>query len=311
MTTEQRTPCASGCRDARRHKDECEDAACRGCAPRSASHGVLCDSCHEDLLLVLHDAPRQVSELRAAAAPSSQWSLTAQPASGKVGPRLSSSAPDYIAAARSSMTAAQVETVRLACLDMAQHLEDALSELVEALATDYGLSTPSQLTTASGDRRERKWHPVGSDGSQTYRFEPVVTRRDELGQVESGQYVWTDPPAAFEVGTACRWLRAELTRLEHQGDIADVLEHLSGLMTQGHSLAPWREPSEPMRGVPCPQCHRVALRFFPGTGQARCQAEHCRRVWTWAQVAIWTRVLEDDREAGRKPGASWTSERGA
>ena len=29
----------------------------------------------------------------------------------------------------------------------------------------------------------------------------------------------------------------------------------------------------------------------------------------WARAAIWTRVLEEDRAAGERPGSSWTSER--
>lgn len=308
MSTEQRRPCISKCRDARRHKDECEDSACRGCAPRAATNGNLCDGCHQNLLLVLRDAPRQVAELWAAVAPSAQWGLTAQPASGRVGPRLSSSTPDYIAAARSSMTAGQVEAIRVACVDMVRRLEDSLSCLVEALAADYALHGPRRLSTASGDMRERKWHPVSPDGTPTYRWERVITRTDDEGVAESGQYVWTDPPARFAVGTACEWLLTELPRLEHQDDIGDVLEELSGLMTRAHALAPWREPSERMPGIPCPQCHRMALAFFPGAGQVRCQARTCGRVYPWARAAIWTRVLE---ERGLVRPTIWTSERGA
>jgi hypothetical protein len=49
------TTCARGCIDARRHKDSCESEQCRGCAPRRASQGILCESCH----LILVGRPAQ------------------------------------------------------------------------------------------------------------------------------------------------------------------------------------------------------------------------------------------------------------
>lgn len=156
-----------------------------------------------------------------------------------------------------------------------------------------------------------RWHPVWPDGEPTYRWEEVVTRHGDDGDVMAGQYVWTDPPTRFEVTDACRWLRENLPRLEHQPGIGDDLEHLSDVMARAHSLAPWRSPSQPMHGVPCPQCHRMSLRFFPDSAMAKCQATMCGKAYQWARIAIWTRVLEDDRASGQGPGASWTSERGA
>ena len=49
MTTTHRS-CARGCTRFGRHLAACEDQdACRGCMPRDAEHGHLCDSCHNDM----------------------------------------------------------------------------------------------------------------------------------------------------------------------------------------------------------------------------------------------------------------------
>ncbi len=321
MTTERREPCERGCIDARRHLEDCPREGCRGCAPRPATHGLLCESCHADLWLILSDAPRQVSELAANVEPSMQWSLTAQPASGKVGPRLDSSARDYIAAARSSMSAGEVETIRIATLDAARALEDAISSLVEHVASQWGADGPARLRTMHGDMRERRWRPAFPDGEPRERYAVVQTFTDELGQVERGQYVWVDPPARYAIDTACRWLREQIRVVEHTEGIGHTLETLRDLMARAHSLAPWREPGTPMRGVPCPQCHRCSLVLYNSprgrAGQpdaqpeARCEAGMCGKVWPWAKIAHWTLVLEDERRKGERPGSTWTSERGA
>ena len=136
-----------------------------------------------------------------------------------------------------------------------------------------------------------------------------MTRHGQDGEVSAGQYVWTDPPRRYVLADACRWLREQLPRLEHQPGVGDDLEGLEDVMTQAHSLAPWRAPSAPMRGIPCPQCHRMSLHFFPDSAMAKCQARMCGKAYPWARVAIWTRVLEDERGGGQ--AAAWTSERGA
>ena len=307
------TTCARGCIDARRHKDSCESEQCRGCAPRRASQGILCESCHLSLMDVLRHSPGQVAMLRASIEPTRSPEVSPQPKHGKVGPRLSDSTPHYIAAARAEMSAHAADAIRMACMDVGRELEDALSAVVEALCEDYRERGPQRVLTAAEreDPRVLKWHPVSPDGRPTFPWEAVVTRHSEEGEVIRGQYVWTDPPARFEVGSACEWLRQNLPKLEHQPGIGDVLEHLEDIMSRAHALSPWREPSQPLRGVPCPQCHRMALHFFPDSAMAKCQAMMCGKAYPWARIAIWTRVLEDDRAAGQKPGASWTSERGA
>lgn len=52
--------CIRGCTMYRYHVAECDgvdDETCRGCLPRRANHGHLCDTCHRRFELMLHDAP--------------------------------------------------------------------------------------------------------------------------------------------------------------------------------------------------------------------------------------------------------------
>lgn len=50
--------CIRGCRMYRRHLVECDEGEhCRGCLPRRATQGHLCDTCHRRLELMITDAP--------------------------------------------------------------------------------------------------------------------------------------------------------------------------------------------------------------------------------------------------------------
>ena len=169
------TTCARGCIDARRHKDSCESEQCRGCAPRRASQGILCESCHLILVDILHNIPGQIALLRASVEPTRTPTPSPQPTHGKVGPRLSTSTPHYIAAARTEMSATDREAIRTACLDVAQQVEDSISAIVEALCLDYRESGPAKVQTAADreDPRVLRWHPVWPDGEPTYRWEEV------------------------------------------------------------------------------------------------------------------------------------------
>lgn len=57
MTTETTAACIRGCAMYRHHLDECTDETCRGCLPRRASKGLLCDTCARRLELMIHDSP--------------------------------------------------------------------------------------------------------------------------------------------------------------------------------------------------------------------------------------------------------------
>jgi hypothetical protein len=56
-------PCASGCRTRDAHRAECGDDTCRGCLPRPATRGVLCDPCWMHLAADLAAVPDLMDHL--------------------------------------------------------------------------------------------------------------------------------------------------------------------------------------------------------------------------------------------------------
>lgn len=286
--------CVRGCMVPRKHLDECDNEACRGCLPEEATEGALCYSCHVLLKDALTHAPGQVSLLRATEEPSSEQALTIETARVHVGPRLDSEAPHYITPASTQPVAGSSEPVRLAALAVAQELEDILSQWVEQLAGDYRINTPqAKASTAQReDSRKRVWMPELVPGMPRSRWETVVYRGPDVGQ-----YVWVDPPERFEVSTACRWLLTHLNRLEHLEGIGDEMESLSAAMGQAHSIVPWREQVSRLRGIPCPHCQRVRLVLYGGMSDVTC--ESCGKRYPWERYAIWVKMYERGIEGWR------------
>jgi len=296
--------CIRGCIQPRKHVIELDevvevvehDPACRGCLGEKAEHGQLCYSCHALLLDALTHAPGQVALLHAVQEPSSQQALTVETKSIRTGPRLESTGPDYIGLAKGAPAAGASEPIRLAAIDAARDIEDVLSQWVEQLCADYQISGPPLLASTAGreDGRRLRWLPVNDDGTPRSKYDPVTVHRGD-GRQEVGQYVLVDPPARFDVDSAAPWLRSHLLRLESQEGIGDEMEALSAVMAQAHSVAPWRQQSTPLRGIPCPGCHRMSLTLYGGMTDVTCTS--CNKRYAWARYAVWVRMyLEESRE---------------
>jgi len=68
--SEPMTYCASGCTVRGQHKPTCDDReTCKGCIPRVASHGTLCDWCFQRMTADVAAAPDLVAHLRVIGAP--------------------------------------------------------------------------------------------------------------------------------------------------------------------------------------------------------------------------------------------------
>lgn len=283
--------CVRGCTAPRQHVPPCTGDDCDGCMPREAKHGRLCYSCHARLrshlqvvhgqwVLLLVTGGKSLEQLLAA-------ETTARPSNA---PRLSSDAKFPGPWARvSTLAMSGSEPVRVAALDAAEALSDWLSQAVEVVAAVGNAVGPTRLHTGQADPRQWKWHPVDPDtGQPKSRFDPVVTYRDRREEMR-GQYVLTDPPDTFAVNTAADWLLAWLDRFEEMESVGDDIEVFNDLMSQAHSIAPWREQVARLRGIPCPECHRKALVRFGGDEDVTCL--HCRTMIPPARYLIWTRML--------------------
>lgn len=269
------TPCARGCIRARRHLSDCDDRECRGCQPREAEFGRLCFGCHQRLLNMLHTAPAQHALLLAVVEPSSSQALTAETRVHYPQPRTDSSGPLYMQPAHRGMSAEGSEPVRVAALDTAQALDDVLSQWVEMVAADHALSGPVQLVT----------------GAQAEHGKHGRWRR-----MDDGEPVWTEPPARYEIGTASRWLVAQVGNLEASEGIEYLWTELAEIMSQAHALAPWRQQATRLPAIECPCCHRPALTLFGGDEDVTCTA--CHEIVAWARYAVWVRMLQQRGEAG-------------
>lgn len=287
--------CARGCITPRRHATDCPDRdTCDGCLPRPAEHGALCHPCHTRLDNLIKAIPGQHHLLLIAATPSGEQKLT-QETTAKIRTdwRTSTNQRDQGPYARAASPSAEAyEPARTAALDAAQMLSDWLAETVERLVQDYQASGPARLATlheAAGGKRLR-WR------QESAGWEPLVVHgrgRDAM----RGEYVWEEPPPRFAVDPAVTWLRAQLTRLEHDPDVGDIMEQFADLMSRCHALAPWREQVAMLKGIPCRKCHRTSLCRYGGDDFVTCLNRRCRETYSPGEYAIWTRMLADERKA--------------
>jgi len=244
--------CIRGCTIARKHETDCPDRdACKGCEPREAKHGWLCEGCHLRLLDWLTNAPGQHALLKITATPSLSQAMQ----------------PDAIHAS----TYGAPTPLNIAAASTMTDLTDVLSGWVEMVADQHGMRGPIALLTRNGieNPQGRQLNPRWSHFA--------------------GQSVWCDPPIRFEIHAACLWLRGQIERLEACPGIGDLWGELGEVMSQAHCLAPWREESARLKGIECPECHSIALVRYGGDEHVTCQ--RCNAHVSPGRYAIWTREL--------------------
>lgn len=283
-------PCVRGCVKARAHKDDCGDKDCRGCEPRPQGFGLLCFICHKRLADMLHTAGAQHSLLLAVISPSFEQDLMQESTVHVPGPRLSSSAPFYMQlAARTPVSEGSVP-LRLAAIDTAAQLSDVLSGWVEMLADQHSMHGPNRLQTAADIQAGASGHWRVSRWSLYVEWCDLGTREVFL---EDPEWVWSEPPAEFEVRSAAKWLLAQLALLETCPGIGDLWTELAELMSQAHAVAPWREQAATLAGIECPECHKLTLKLFGGEEDVTCTT--CHAIIKWNRYAIWVRQLQQRR----------------
>lgn len=265
------TACIRGCTLARRHLDSCEDDDCRGCQPREADHGRLCGNCHTNLVDMLDTAPKQHRLLLAMTEPVVAPDYTATDLH-KIGDgwRTDSEQTFRGPYAHRQPASEGSEPIRLEALAVAQELADMLSAWVEDLCEQVDLHGPAELRTA---------------GERHGRVQVTHYREEEYAP----EYVWREPPRNFEVGSACRWLVAQVAQLEALEYVGDLVEELAMMMSRGHALAPWRREAAKLRGIECPTCHTKALVRFGGHDYVTCL--RCNGHMGWERYWIWVRML--------------------
>ena len=279
MSQAIKPPCIRGCTRPRLHVTDCE-GECKGCLPREVheSWSLLCEKCHLKLSASLSEMPGQHALLLASAHPSQQLGVRPQPKHGRPDYwRTDASQPLYTYVPGIHNSAPQEgEPVRIACHDTAQGLADLLTEWIEGVCDQHAATGPKRSTTTA----ERAGH-------KRLVYRPANVYREQEG------YEWHEPPTRFEVGTAVRWLRNNLSRLEGDEAIGDMMEDLRLLMGQAHALAPWREQVKRIGGIPCPECHRHTLRQYGGRETVTCLTTWCEAEIPQGRYLIWARGYEE------------------
>lgn len=149
MTTPETTAaCVRGCKLYRRHLDECEGAeneTCRGCLPRRANHGLLCDTCHRRLELMLHDAPTVY-----------RW-LTGNMSSGDQASRMKQ---DFERCSGGEKGVIETPVpMKIEVLDLRDLLADQLTEWVDEWCEKHGLTGPARHGVEVDVAFLRMWLP--------------------------------------------------------------------------------------------------------------------------------------------------------
>lgn len=137
--------CIRGCSMYRQHYAECEgatDETCRGCLPRRATHGNLCDTCHRRFELMLTDAPvvdRWLTGNLAGGSTSADADLS----------MWSGDRPELGASTRLPISAA--------IFDVRQLLADRLALWVDDFAEDVKLTKPPRSTVEADAAFLLRW----------------------------------------------------------------------------------------------------------------------------------------------------------
>ena len=283
--TESLPPCIRGCTRARRHVTDCEDRdACEGCEPVGAEHGRICYRCHNRLVQWIEDAPAQVHLLRLVVGKGSPNSVpNTVETNAKIVTQWRTNAgspyPSGLYAKSTDVAYAESEPVRLAAIDVAQEIEDWFSIQIDNLVKDYEQAGPTRALTAH-ERRE------GKHGRYRLAF----------ADTDDPEYVWTDPPERYVLGSGARWLYAQVGRFEQRDDIGDLYSELGEVMSRAHALAPWRKEVARLDGIECPACHRMGLVRFGGDNFVTCS--HCNEHMHEDRYWVWVKILSEEKRAG-------------
>ena len=231
--------------------------ACRGCKPRQAAHGVLCEQCH----------------LRLSAALAGQHRGRWFPAEGSVGwaydwlaadrePRQANAGLDKIMAGKREPPAALALHVH----DLRQDIAAALGRWLRDVCNEFDLTGPP-------------WW--------SYRVE---NRPD----VPESWRAWL-PQDQTEVTSAQHYLTSWLHRVESVPELAvPMYADAVDLLVRVAGLAPWRAEPKRLRSIPCPVCERDGLAMFDGDENVTCTL--CGEVITRARYDQWTALLSFERE---------------
>jgi hypothetical protein len=269
---------------------------CRGCLPRPAEYGTLCEQCHIRLTGWLDGATR-IHAYTPELGDKRYWDWTSlipqpwHPTSGafiwhteKITERrwVPSEASiawgyDWLAADREPRQAA----AGLDKIMSGKRMPPAALNLHVTVLRD-------DICIALG--RWLRWltEEFNLHGPEWWRHR-VTHRRHEASSVR----MWR-PQNASEVAGAQKYLHGWLDRIEaHSGLATAIYAEAEDLMVRVASLAPWRAEPKRLPDIECPSCERAALCLYAGDENLTCT--RCREIVKRATYDRWAYLLEAER----------------
>lgn len=276
---------------------------CRGCLPRQATYGALCESCHLRLAGWFAGAAHTV--VFTPARFSQQWwaatTLVTQPWTPARGVLVWETKPvkrrewlpeqasiawafDWLAADREpgqvgagNDKIVQGKKVPPAALnltvhDLRQELAQTLGQWLGQVCDEFKLQGPA-------------W----------WRRRLTEARRRSADLADMDWRAWV-PQTQQEVTSAQAYLHAWLAKVEDVADLAvSIYDTADELMGRVEGVAPWRARPRRLPGIPCPECEAPALAIYEGDDYVTCQ--RCRVTISRKRYDIWSVAAEHERKA--------------
>jgi len=201
------------------------------------------------------------------------------------------------------------------CYKRLLNLLDVAAGQVTLLDVMSGLKGEVELTSMTTAKIRTSWRTDSDQDFRTLYAKAAVAAHgsseplrlaciDAQRQIEDRLNLWVmnlvndydmSDPEGGPLAMAAFLVR-HVERLVWRPSIGDELEEFASIMTQAHTLAPWREVVARLRGIPCPECHTTTLVMFGGDSDVTCL--RCKATMSHERYGVWTRILADEhREA--------------
>jgi ribosomal protein S27E len=287
--------CVRGCILWRKHLRSCTQDGCRGCEPRRAEHGRLCDQCHIRLTGWLSGSI-QTSSYTPDRKDPLYWKVTKLTRTSwthgrgllawhtgtvtvrRWAPSVGSLAWGYAWVGRDlePEQGGGYEKIRRG----KQAPPAAMAPHVYVLRQD--------ICKALGQWLRHTTSEFNLHGPEWWNHR-VEHRSDD----ESSWRSWL-PQNQAEVYQAAKYLLTWLDRIEPVPDLVKMIyAEADKLVGRVAGLAPWEAKSRRMKGLECPTCNRESLALFEGSEHLTCL--RCGEIVTRAKYDRWSALIESTK----------------
>lgn len=103
-------------------------------------------------------------------------------------------------------------------------------------------------------------------------------------------------PDRHSVNMDAGYLLSFIGKIECWSEIDDLWEQSATLLSDAHSLAPWRPAMRRVGTIPCPECEAVNLAIFGGETDVTCLS--CRTMIHEKAFGLWEQIVRNEHGIG-------------